>query len=112
MSKEISSMILLQPCSSLTSIVSERFYDPFLIQGTVPGALVEYDLPDLEAAFAPRQLLIAGSVDGTGNSSGARISKDLDIVRAEYQKKYAAERLKIVPDAKPDFDMMIEWLDL
>ena len=112
MSKEISSMILLQPCSSLASIVSERFYDPFLIQGTVPGALLVYDLPDLEAAFAPRKLLIAGSVDGTGNSSGARISKDLDIVRAEYQKQNAAERLKIVPDAKPDYDMMIEWLDL
>ena len=110
-SKEISNMVLLQPCSSLASIVSERFYDPFLIQGTVPGALVEYDLPDLEAAFAPRNLFIAGSVDGTGNSSGARISKDLDIVRAEYQKQNAAEHLKILQDAKPDYDMMIEWLD-
>lgn len=84
----ISRVALIEPFSSYMSIVRNRFYCSSFIPGVVPGALIEYDLPDLEANLAPRSLLMAGVTDGNGKvSDRASINDDLEIVREVYKKK-------------------------
>lgn len=94
--KDISSMVVMEPYSSFASIVMNRFYNTKFILSTIPEALTEYDLPDLAAAFAPRKLFIAGMTDGNGTP--LNISTDIEIIKAEYMRKNAAERLKIETD--------------
>ncbi len=55
---DISKVILLESYTSWHSVVLNRFYDPVLIMSSVPGALKEYDLPDLAAFLSPRRLAI------------------------------------------------------
>ncbi len=54
----ISKVILVDPVTSWLSIATNRFYDPALVMSSVPGALKEYDLPDLEASLSARRLVI------------------------------------------------------
>jgi len=95
-SSDIGSMILVEPYSSYKSIVMNRFYDPQFILSCVPGALKEYDLPDLAAAFAPRKLFISGTIDG--NKVRLDKSEDLEIIRAGYKNRNAENMLEIVTD--------------
>jgi hypothetical protein len=55
---DISKVILLESYTSWHSVVLNRFYDPVLIMSSVPGALKDYDLPDLAAFLSPRRLAI------------------------------------------------------
>jgi len=57
-SSDIGSIILSDPYSSFSFLVMNRFYDPHLILTAVPGALREYDLPDLEAFLAAQKIFI------------------------------------------------------
>ena len=110
---DIGSMILFEPYSSFMSIVMNRFYDPLLIMSTVPGALKEYDLPDLAAAFAPRKLFIAGTVDGSsGRNDKSGIKNDLAYIESVYKIRNGEERLKIVSDESGDivYNLFLEWL--
>ena len=101
--KSISRIALIEPYSSYLSIVRNRFYTSSFIPGVVPGALKEYDLPDIEASLAPRQLLMAGVTDGYGKTTDtAAISEDLEIVRNGYKKKNAEENLMIL--SLPNYD--------
>ena len=94
----ISRIALIEPYSSYLSIVRNRFYSSSFIPGVVPGALKAYDLPDIEASFAPGKLLMAGVTDGYGKiSDTAGINNDLEIVRNGYKKKNAEENLLIMP---------------
>ena len=93
----ISRVILIEPYSSYMAIVMNRFYDPVFIPGTVPGALKEYDLPDLAASIAPRKMYISGIRDGSGNMADSeRIKKDIDIIKAGYKLRNAESNLKII----------------
>jgi hypothetical protein len=65
----------------------------------VPGALLEYDLPDLAAAIAPRKLIIAGITDGNGkNDDTDGIIKDIEIIKTGYKIRNSEDRLIILPD--------------
>jgi hypothetical protein len=89
---------LIEPYSSYRSIVTNRFYNPAYLYSTVPGALQAYDLPDLEAALAPRNLMIAGMKDGTGkDSNDTGVNEDLSLIRSAYHDQNANEKLKILP---------------
>ncbi|MFO7620049.1 MAG: acetylxylan esterase [Bacteroidales bacterium] len=57
-SSDIGSIILSEPYTTFSSLVMNRFYDPHLILTAVPGALREYDLPDLETSLAARKIFI------------------------------------------------------
>lgn len=98
-STEIKSVILCEAFSSFLSIVTTRFYDPALIIHTVPGALKDYDLPDLASALAPRKLFLAGTTGaGISGIDTAGISNDLRIVRTAYGRKKADMQLRISAD--------------
>ncbi len=100
----ISGMILAEPYSSYSSIVMNRNYNTRFILSTVPEALTRYDLPDLAAAFAPRKLFIAGMTDGNGSSFN--LNNDTDIIKSEYLRRNAGERLNI----QPDLSGIDDWL--
>ena len=107
----ISRIALIEPYSSYLSIVRNRFYSSSFIPGVVPGALKAYDLPDIEASFAPGKLLMAGVTDGYGKiSDTASINNDLEIVRNGYKKKNAEENLMILSLPQYDNPDALFWI--
>jgi hypothetical protein len=90
-----------------------RFYNPKFVYSMVPGALISYDLPDLEASLAPRTLLIANVSDGNGQSIDIPgIYKELDPVKAAYHFRNADGQLNIVWDKSTGkiFDHYLQWM--
>lgn len=110
---EISHVALIEPYSSYSSVVMNRFYYPGFVQNLVPGALTAYDLPDLAATLSPRKLMLAGTTDGNNEKTDQEsIDKELAIIKKAYQSKNAAGQLSIVsPEStkKPD-DLYKEWI--
>jgi hypothetical protein len=104
---------LIEPYSSYTSIVMNRFYRPAFVHSLVPGALTAYDLPDLAASLAPRKLMMAGVTDGDGNASdNEKINKDLSIIKTAYRSGNADGQLNIAslkPNEKP-YELYMEWI--
>jgi hypothetical protein len=86
--RDISRVIIVEPCLSWRSIADNRFYDPALIMNSVPGALKEYDLPDLAASLAPRDLVIVNPVNQEGKeANGSDLEKDIDYIKESYHRK-------------------------
>jgi hypothetical protein len=107
----ISSIALIEPYSSYRSVAMNRLYDPKFINSLVPGALEFYDLPDLAASLAPRKLMIAGSLDGAGNSGNDNINKDLEVVKNGYRHRNAKDALIISEEpAKEPEDIYKAWI--
>ena len=110
---DISGIALIEPYSSYRSIVNCHFYVSAFIPGVVPGALKAFDLPDIEAALAPRPLLIAGTTDGNGKTTDEDdIKADLDVVRSAYKSKNAERQLIILslPDYNNHDAVFNEWV--
>ena len=61
-----SKVVLKQPLSSYTSLVTNRFYKPGFIMGAVPAALTAYDLPTLASAIQQTDIMLIRPMDGTG----------------------------------------------
>ncbi len=94
---DIDRIVLLEPCTSWMSVVTTRLYDPVLPMTAVPGALKKYDLPDLAASLAPRNLVIVNPLDAEGKTDDTdRISKDMKIVREGYHSRSADGNLIII----------------
>jgi len=97
--QSITRIALVEPYSSYSSIVLNRFYNPKFVKSIVPGALTAYDLPDLAASLAPRKLLMVGVTDGNGKKIDIKsINNDLNIIRIAYQNKDVMDNLKIISD--------------
>ncbi len=100
--KSFESVTLIEPLSSYTSVVMNRYYDHKYIPSSVPGALKAYDLPDLAASLAPAWLTITGIKDATGHDSGREeISRVENIILKTYSQKGVPERLRIISDGIP-----------
>jgi hypothetical protein len=109
----IENIILYEPYSSYKTIVMNRFYEPRFILGTVPGALQEYDLPDLAGTLAPRRLFISGTVDGNRSlTDSTGIDEDLSVIKNAYHIRKADNKLMILPGQSDDkrFDQLMEWI--
>lgn len=107
--KRINNIILVKPYTSFYSVVKNHFYDPVLIPGTVPGALKEYDLPDLAVSLAPRKLIIAAAADGQGTREDQQgIEKDLRIILDGFHNINAENKLKIINEE--NIDLMLKSL--
>lgn len=100
-----SGIALYEPYSSYASLVINRFYKPDFVHSLVPGALKEYDLPDLAACLAPVKLTMAGITDANGNRIDNEMAvKEFEIVRNAYKIKNATDKLHILtgePDINP-----------
>jgi hypothetical protein len=64
--KNINKICLIKPFLSYADIATTRFYEAEYIPFTVPGAIGEYDLPDLMAGLCPRRVLILEPLSGDG----------------------------------------------
>lgn len=111
LSDAISSLVLIEPYSSFRSVAATRLYNPVFIMSSVAMAIPEYDLPDLEAAFAPKKLVIAGTTDGDGDQSdSAAIQSSLQTVMRSYDRMNASENLRITDQIGNLPDDIASWL--
>jgi cephalosporin-C deacetylase-like acetyl esterase len=98
--KDISKVALIQPYSSYRAIVMDNGYNADFLHSTVAGSMGVYDLPDLAASLAPKELLLIGVTDGSGkNNNTVEINKDLSVIKAAYQRG-AQDKLHIVPSTE------------
>ncbi len=91
----IARLALIDPLISFRSVVMNRFYSVDFAD-CVPNALTAYDLVDLEAAVAPRKLLIVNA----RNQLGVRVDqqsadRELQIVRAAYAGAHSEQNLTV-----------------
>jgi len=94
--KEITRIALIDSYSSYLSLLRNRFYNSKLIQSIVAGALQSYDLPDLEACLAPRNLLMIGSGDGSHSSPEIdKIESEQIIIKDAYRSLNSEKKLSI-----------------
>jgi Acetyl xylan esterase (AXE1) len=97
--KLFGSIILIEPLCSYSSLVMNHYYKHNYIPVAVPGALTEYDLPDLAASLSPSRLIIAGMKDGSGKTVDIEgINKATEIVRGGYSLEKADSMVTILPD--------------
>ena len=89
-----------------------RYYDPKFVYSIVPGALQEYDLPDLAACIAPRRLLLAGVTDGNSHTDASNVNQDLILIRNAYHFKNAEQQLDIIPDTASEklYEQYLNWI--
>lgn len=91
---------LVEPFISYSSIAMNEYYSPRLIPATVAGALTAYDLADIAACIAPRELSMINVVDHNKEKASAEIvEQELSIARSAYSAAEASEKL-IVGDWK------------
>ncbi len=64
--QNINKICLIKPFLSYADIATTRFYEAEYIPFTVPGAIGEYDLPDLVAGLCPRRVIILEPLSGDG----------------------------------------------
>ena len=90
---EFSRMLFLDPMLSFETIVSNKVYNPAHIPFTVAGALPNYDLQDLSAAFAPRKLMLVVETDG--GAMDTEYSQTYDFVKEHYKSMNKANNFSV-----------------
>lgn len=107
---DITNIVLVNPVVSYREIAMSPRYDPEMVPGVVPGALPHYDLPDLMACYAPRQLTIIGQTDAMGKPlSSSDLRKEMAFVRDYYHKTSSDDRLKINADGEGKSSYLDVW---
>ncbi len=93
--ESIKQIALVEPLLSMESVVMSRFYqlDPASLIGNI---LTAYDLPDLEAALAPRKLVLIDVLDQLRQpASPGALSKGLEVVRRSYSESGSPQNLLV-----------------
>ncbi|MFC1716473.1 alpha/beta hydrolase family protein [Candidatus Poribacteria bacterium] len=92
----IKRIALVEPPISYSSVVMNEYYSPRLIPATVAGALTAYDLPDITACLAPRELSMINVTDHNKERAIAELMEhELSIVRSAYSAAKAEGKLYI-----------------
>jgi pimeloyl-ACP methyl ester carboxylesterase len=110
-SPEISKMVMIGPLITYSHLLKNPFYMEKIIPSTIAGALKQFDLPDLYALLAPRDVLLINPLDGTKkvpDESG--IHSALSFAEKIYSDDGAKNRLKIMTDI--DTAAMTEQISL
>ncbi|TAN13863.1 MAG: xylan esterase [Chitinophagaceae bacterium] len=94
--KNIQRICLIKPLSSYRAMVTNLYYDPRFVDGAVAGSLRYYDLPDIEAALAPRKLTIVDMVNEQYEPiQENQDASDISIVKKGYREKDAGGQFNI-----------------
>lgn len=92
----ISKIALVEPLISYRSLVTNQYYKPSFMLSTVAGALTAYDLPDLCASLAPRNLLMINVADQNGKVVGKNsIDEELAVVKFAFASIGAEKKFEI-----------------
>ena len=75
--QNINKICLVNPFLSYADIATTRFYEPSFIPFTVPGAIGEYDLPDLVAGLCPRRVTIIDPLSADGSLSDNAVAREI-----------------------------------
>ena len=75
--QNINKICLVNPFLSYAEIANTRFYKPAFIPFTVPGAIGDYDLPDLVAGLCPRRVLIIDPLSADGSLSDNAAAREI-----------------------------------
>lgn len=110
----INKVCMIRSFMSYADIGQTRFYDPDFIPFIVPGALQEYDLPDLIAGLSPRQVLIIDPLSGDGSHAHQdMIDEWLAFPEHTYNNAGVENNLNIIQgaDHQQMLDQIFNWLD-
>ena len=100
---DIGRVVLTGDICSYYSIVSRKNYDTHAALNIVPGALKEYDLPDLAASLAPRPVSIVTPVGGYTKSSESQLWEEAGLIRKAFEEKGASGKFQITRDLSSCF---------
>jgi cephalosporin-C deacetylase-like acetyl esterase len=107
----IAKVALIEPFVSFAAVALNRYYQVSFAD-VVPNSLTAYDLPDLEAALAPRPLLIVNPADHLMKPvSSAVVEQEFGLVRDVYRSKGARaviERSKRLEEIR---ELLESWLN-
>ncbi|HEY2934631.1 MAG TPA: acetylxylan esterase [Acidobacteriota bacterium] len=93
--ESIRRIALIEPLISFRSVVLNRYYKGNFAD-MVANALTAYDLPDLEAALAPRRLLIVNMRDQlSSRADRSSVDQELQVVRSAYARQNAGQNVQI-----------------
>ena len=73
----IKNVCLIRSFLSYADIATTRFYKPEYVPFTVPGAIGEYDLPDIIAGLCPRKVLLIDPLSGDGSIADESKAKNV-----------------------------------
>ena len=106
--ERISRVALLEPYISYRSVINHRYYDPGYHLSTVAGAAGEYDLADLAASLAPRNLIMAGVTEANGEwMRSPDATGELSVIETAYERENAGDRLNILSLN----EFLLNWID-
>jgi len=109
---QIERIALVQPLISYKSLVQSHMYYSAFIPVAVAGSLAAYDLPDLAASLAPRNLLIVNPVNGNNQAIGKDENADLDFIRSVFASKGNPKALAIFKNVSEKEALINErWLE-
>jgi hypothetical protein len=94
----IAPIILINSLTSYQSIIENEFYSPELMHAVDPFALPDFDLPDLNAALAPRDLCIINPIDHSSISLKKECAQESFEYESSIYDHYPTSRFKIIVD--------------
>jgi len=104
---------LIDPLVSYSSIVTNQYYHADFLPPFVYGNLAGYDLPDLEAALAPRKLLLINTRNQLKKEvSNAVQEENFSVIESSYKKEKAINNLSVqkVNSIEKESEKLVEWL--
>jgi cephalosporin-C deacetylase-like acetyl esterase len=109
----IGRIALVEPLLSYKSLVMNEYYNTRFVSSAVAGALTEYDLVDLAATLAPRELLMVNVVDHNGiQLEDDHLREETGVIRSAYAQAAAEENINFRNwESYQSFEILFEgWL--
>ena len=111
---ELKNICLIRPFLSYADIATTRLYNPEYIPFTVPGAIGEYDLPDLIARLCPRKVLIIEPLSGDGLiAEEIKANNNFLFPFNVYSAKGVPENFELITslDHQPLSGYVLKWIE-
>lgn len=106
----IEQVVLIEPLTSYTSLVTHERYNPEWVPASVAGSMNAYDLADLAATLASRKLLVVNPMNHMSQAIDPQLfENEWSFVREAFQHEKDFE--VIYPEGHDNlFTQMKEWL--
>ena len=110
---EFKKLALVNPLISYKSVATNKYHYLMALSPLVPGALTAYDLPDLEAAFAPNKLMLVNIKNQMGKlASSELIDEDVKVVKDYYFNLDSEDNVQIknIKKKQSTETLFVDWL--